>query len=284
MRKFTRILAATLIGAGLMFGAARAETLVDRAEVQQVDPVARVMAAARVADLMNVVVTEGARHGMGLERSLFPGKGGGAWASAVSAIQSPERLIPMIGNALRERLSEEDATRVAAFLGGDLGARIVAREVDVRRRLLTGGGERQSMSRSSETKGDRPALIEEMIRRLDLLDSNVLGGLNANLAFYRGLGDGGALQKRLTEREMIAMVRGQEEGVRQSMMTWLRDYMTLAYQPFTEDELRRYIAFAETDAGRRYTSAMFAGFGAVFERTSYDLGQAAARFIAHEAI
>jgi len=285
MKKLTRVLAATLLGCGLAYGAAQAEpTTIMEVDV---DPVEEVLRAAQVEAVMQVVATEGARHGLRLEGSLFPGRGGGAWATAVSVIQSPERLLSLIDDTLRQELSPQDVIAVTAFLDGDLGARIIASEVEARRHMLDGTIEADAKTASEMLLAEgtaRAMLIDEMMSRLDLVETNVSGGLNANFAFYKGLGDGGALSRRLTESEMIAMVWQQESAVREATQSWLRGYLTLAYTPFSEEELRRYIAFAETDAGRRYTAAMFTGYGRVFETTSYDLGRAAARFIAQDAI
>ena len=63
---------------------------------------------------------------------------------------------------------------------------------------------------------------------------------------------------------------------------WLQDYLTLAYAPLSDTDLREYLAFTRSAPGRRYMAAMFQGFGRVFEATSYDLGRAAAEFMTHE--
>lgn len=235
--------------------------------------------AAHVDRLMQVIATEGARHGVELEASLFPGRGGAGWRRAVSAIQGPERLASIVGDALRRDLAPDDATAATAFLDSDLGRRIVAREVDARQSMLI-----DADSGPVSADAGRGALIAEMIERLDLIEANVSGGLNANLAFYRGLSDGGALKKRLTEREMIAMVWQQEGQMRETASVWLQDYLNRAYAPLSDDDLRGYLAFAETVPGRRYSAALLSGFGAVFERTSYDLGRAAALYMTQQQL
>lgn len=284
MRMTIRIMATALLGIGLGYGASWAE---ERAPQEvRTDAIGTIMSAVRIEALMQVVATEGARHGMSLEKALFAGQGGRDWARVVSAIQTPERLVPIIASALRTQLSPADAEAVAAFYSGDLGGRIVMREVEARRDMLDGAVETGASEAAALAAlgTDRAMLIDEIIDGMDLVDSNVSGGLNANFAFYRGLGDGGALHRRMTESEMIAMVWNQESAVRTATAKWLRGYLTLAYAPFSDAELRTYMSFTQTPAGRRYLAAMFAGFGEVFETTSYDLGIAAARFIVQDTI
>jgi hypothetical protein len=275
---------ATFVAVAFLGGtAAIAETDPPAAEVIAAHE--RLMRAAQLEPLMQIVATEGARHGLGLEASLFPGRGGAAWGSAVAAIQAPERLTRRLSDIITAALPSDAAADVATFLSQGPGARVVAREVTARREMLDGAVEAEAKRVSAAARAERDpraALIDEVIDALDLVAANVSGGLNANFAFYRGLGDGGALKARLTESEMLAMVWGQEETVRRSTEDWLRSYLDRAYAPLPEDDLRDYLDFAESSAGKRYFSAMFAGFGTVFEETSYELGRAAAAFMVAE--
>ncbi|WP_298431872.1 hypothetical protein [uncultured Jannaschia sp.] len=287
MKTSTRILATLACGMGLMVAAARADTPPTEPQLEafEADAFAQLMVAAQAEPLMQIVATEGARHGLGLEASLFPGRGGAAWRQVVSTIQAPDRLVPLLAKALRSELAPEDAAAAARFLNDGAGARVVEREIVARRQMLDSDVEaeaRQASAAAFENGTARAELIGEMIQALDLVTVNVSGGLNANYAFYRGLGDGGALKSRLTESEMIAMVWAQETQVRRSIRGWLQGYLSLAYAPLSDDELRDYLAFTKTAPGRRYMSAMFQGFGSVFETTSYELGLAAAKFIAQQ--
>ncbi|MEM9797004.1 MAG: hypothetical protein AAF919_10965 [Pseudomonadota bacterium] len=288
MTKRDRLFTAMLCSVAILGGGAQAQTAAPGPSTVSTagpvapaaGPIAALIEAARMEPLMRVVATEGARHGLGLEATLFPGKGGDSWSRAVSQIQSPDRLLPILRESLRTELRQEDMATVTSFLTGDLGQRIVQREVVARREMLDRQVEAEAKKTSAalwKDGADRAALIEEMIDTLDLVTVNVSGGLNANFAFYRGLADGGALKKRLTEREMLAMVWSQEDDVRRATRNWLRAYLTLAYAPLVDQDLRDYVDFAMTSAGRRYMAATFRGFGNVFEQTSYDLGRAAAQ-------
>lgn len=248
-------------------------------------PLAPLLDAAQIDQLMQIVATEGARHGLGLEASLFPGRGGDAWAFIVGQIQSPERMAAGLTQVLAEELSEDDLSASMAFLTSGPGTRIVAREVATRLEMLDGAIEEEAKRVSTALRAADPvrtALIDELLQSLDLLGANVSGGLNANFAFYRGLDDGGAMTARLSEGEMLAMVWSQEEAVRSATRDWLLAYLTRAYAPLDMADLQDYLTFASTPAGKRYFAAMFAGFGAVFEETSYELGRAAARFMAQD--
>ncbi|WP_371153989.1 hypothetical protein [Jannaschia sp. 2305UL9-9] len=235
-----------------------------------------------IGPLMQVVATEGARHGRSLEGQLFPGKGGADWDRTVARIQSPARLEHLVRESLNTMLREDDRTAARAFFESKLGQRIAAREVDARRAMLdqdVEGGARLASTALHDQLTPRAVLIEDLIEGLDLLSANVSGGLNANLAFYRGLLDGGAMSDDMDEAGLLSLVLSQEDDIRAATQTWLRAYMMLAYAPLSDDELGAYLAFGQTDAGRRFNAAMFEGFGRVFEATSYDLGREAARIM-----
>ena len=80
----------------------------------------------------------------------------------------------------------------------------------------------------------------------------------------------------LDEAEMLADVAQQQEEIAQDTRGWLYGYLLLAYSPLENAELDRYIAFAQSDAGRSLNTALFEGFGTAYEDVSYALGRAVA--------
>ena len=285
-----KLIVGLLCGATLLGGAAWAaggpERRMPSASARAAEATGRVEAlfgAAQLGPLLQIIATEGARHGLGLEASLFPGRGGDAWRRAVAAIQSPDRLRAVVASVLTEELRGADLSSALAFYATALGEKVAAREVASRRAMLDADVEAGAVRASMRLdESDRARLVSELISTLDLVTANVSGGLNANLAFYRGLGDGGALVRGLTEREMLLMVWDQEDEIRAATSRWLRAHLTLAYAPLSDGELRDYIAFSASAAGRRLSAATIAAFGRVFEDTSYELGLAAARFLTVE--
>ena len=274
----------TMAGTAAQAGEAGRQVAPRATQVRADAPMAeRLVDLARLGPLIQVVATEGARHGVGLEDALFPGRGGEAWARTVARIQSPERLVGALEETLAAELARPAMEAAVDFYATDLGARIAEREVTARRAMLDATVEADAMAAAELLDADqdgRAALVRELIDTLDLVTANVSGGLNANYAFYRGLGDGGAMRSRMTESEMLAMVWGQEADVRRATSKWLDAYLTLAYAPLSEEELRGYIDFVATAEGRKLSAALFTGFGRIFEETSYALGREAARFMA----
>jgi hypothetical protein len=174
---------------------------------------------------------------------------------------------------------------LTAFYDSDLGRRIAEGEIAARQAFLEPGVEEAARERArleAAEASDRIALLSEFIAVNDLVERNVSGALNSNFAFYRGLADGGAFETDIPEDLMLTEVWGQEAEIRSDTTEWLYAYQMLAYDDLSDAEMGRYIAMSETRAGQALNAALFQAFDVLFERISYDLGQAAATFIAGE--
>lgn len=236
--------------------------------------------------ILEVMSAEGIAGGPEMEADMFPGRGGAAWAAVVAGIYSADRMARDFEAALPlDRLTPEHIDTLRAFYATDIGARVAAGELAARQSFLQPGVEEAAgelaASRAAEDH-PRIALLTEFIAVNDLVELNVSGALNSNFAFYRGLSDGGAFAQPIPEDLMLTEVWGQEAEIRADLTEWLYAYQTLAYDDLEDAQLRAYIDLTATEAGQALNAALFAGFAALFDSISYDLGVAAAHFISGE--
>jgi hypothetical protein len=120
-------------------------------------------------------------------------------------------------------------------------------------------------------------LIFEYVETGDMLNRNVASALNSNVQFMQGLVDGKMLD--MTEDQILSDVSADLEEVRADSAGWLYGFLLMAYHPLDDAELRSYIDFSRSDAGKALNTALFSGFGAAYEDISYALGRAVARNI-----
>ena len=175
--------------------------------------------------------------------------------------------------------AEADLLAIEAFFGSAQGQRILQLEIEARRALLDQSVEDAAKVGWEDLQADGKARADQLRRFAqvnDLIESNVMGALNANLAFYRGLATSSSFGKEMPEDQMLSDVWEQEPSIRQETEDWLYPFLSLAYQPLPDADLDAYTAFSETPAGKRMNAALFAAFDAVFTKISYDLGVAAA--------
>lgn len=236
--------------------------------------------ALRIGEVMEVMRDEGLEYGETLESDMFPGGGGAAWQSKVSGIYDADAMVATFNDSLSDALAGDGDTaqRAAEFFASPLGQRVVQLEIEARRALLNDAAEDAAQLAWADMEAEddpRAALIRRFAEVNDLIESNVTGALNSNLAFSRGLA-GAGLMGEMPQDEMLAEVWSQEDAVRTETEEWLYPYLALAYRPLSDAELTQYIDFSATPEGQRLNRALFAAFAVLFERISTDLGAAAA--------
>jgi hypothetical protein len=290
----SRKLFAVLPVAALVLGGALA-TAPDRAEAQgasgaplaeRAPHVVEMLEALRLYEVLGIMATEGVEAAISLEGDLFPGAGGAAWAAEANRINGADRLTALFEDAFPvDLMTEEHAAQVTSFFSAEPGTRIAAAEVAGRRAFLEPGVEElanEAFRAAIAEEDPRVDLLTEFIETNDLVERNVSGALNSNFAFYRGLSDGGAFEVEVPEELMLAEVWGQEPEVRRDTIEWLYSFQLSAFAGLSDADIEAYTALSTTEAGEALNAALFAAFDEVFTQLSYELGDAAAGFIAGE--
>jgi hypothetical protein len=171
----------------------------------------------------------------------------------------------------------ETVEAATAFFASPIGERALSLELAARMALQDEAVEaaaERAYADLAAANPERQALIDEFVSVNDLVESNVMGALNANLSFLRGLADSGGEAFAMPEADMLAQVWATEPEVRDEMVGWVFPFLTLAYQPLSDADLQAYIAFSKTPAGQRVNAAMFQAYDALFDEISRDLGRA----------
>lgn len=242
-----------------------------------------------MGDIMAVMREEGLEYGKTLSSEMFPDQSGAQWDAVVALIYDSATMRSRFDAALAQALvgAEPELEEIENFFGSEQGQNILRLEIEARRALLDSELEDAAKLAWEDLRaegGPRVEKLTQFVEANDLIESNVMGAMNANLAFYRGLSESGAFPQEMTEDQMLSDVWGQEPDVRAETTDWLFPFLSLAYRPLTDEDLSAYIAFSETPAGQKMNSALFAAYDAVFTRISYDLGRAAAKQMQGEDI
>lgn len=242
-----------------------------------------------IPGVIAVMRDEGIDYGRTLSEEMFDGEGGPGWEAAISAIYDPERMRRTFDAALIEALAGDTAAVAATteFFGTERGATILSLELEARRALLDEAVEEAAMIAVQELQEKGDPRYDRLVRFAeanDLIEANVMGALNANLAFYKGIVAAGAFPGGMPEDEMLAEVWAQEDSVRAETESWLYPFIGLAYQPLSDEDLDAYIAFSESPEGQRLNRALFVAFDALFVEVSTALGRETGRRIGGQDI
>lgn len=240
------------------------------------DEIDRLMTALHFEETVDIMRAEGLRYGGDVGEEMLSVAEQARWDRVVNGVYDAGRMLDKVQTKFAEAMDGADTGPLLAFFEGQ-GAEIVALEIAGRRALLDDGTEEAAEARFAELAAAGAPIVDKvttLIADSDLIERNVAGALNANLVFYRGLADGGGLD--LSEEEMLAEIWAQEPEMREETRDWMQAYLTMAYQPLSQEVLDAYIALYRSPEGRHLNRALFAAFDAMYEELSYQLGLATA--------
>ncbi|MBL9059315.1 MAG: hypothetical protein JNK88_04740 [Mangrovicoccus sp.] len=246
-----------------------------------------ILAAMQTEALLAVLQDEAVRAGEDLAETMMPGRPVAGWSQTVERINAPSRTGPILGRSFAEALESRHAGAILDYLEAPLGRRIVGLELSAREALRDPSvqdavlADYDEMRREGDPRADQ---IDAFIKVNDLIDANVVGALNANAAFLKGMGAAASddAADRLSEADILTQVWQQEPELRAETEDWVRAFVALAYQPLSDAELADYLAFTGTPAGQAMNRALFAAFDTLFVATSYQTGEALGRWIGSE--
>ena len=252
------------------------------ASPDEIDRLARLIG---VDDLIAIVREEGIVQGEELREGMFPDASAARWTELLEQVYHTDRLRDKFQSRFALELREADIAPLLEYFASEDGKRVIQLEIDARRAIMEPDVEdvaRHVYLERAVDGGPRIDLLESFVATNDFIEFNVMGAMNASLAFFRGLADGGAVE--MTEDDILRQVWGQEADIRQDSTEWLYGYMLMAYEPLGDGDLQKYVDLADTNAGRSLNLALFAGFDAMFDEVSYTLGRVAAGFMAGDDI
>ena len=147
----------------------------------------------KIDALIAVMRSEGLANGKDMEADLFPGQGGAAWGVVLSRVYDTTRLHAIFDAALAKALQDDPTTQQAMrdFFGAPLGQHILALEIDARKTLLDDKATEAAAQLWGRTLNGRPTARRRSTALPRSTESNVIGALNGNLAFYRGMNAAG---------------------------------------------------------------------------------------------
>ncbi|PIE15251.1 MAG: hypothetical protein CSA68_07885 [Rhodobacterales bacterium] len=253
------------------------------AALAQQNPQSRaLMQAMQIEQLLSLLHDEGLIYGQKLDEQLLQGRGGADWAHIVAQLYDPALIQNGFEHHFQAGLGDQPLDQMLAFYQSPLGQQIVASELSARRAFLdpeTEARSRRHFAEMVQAGEDRVQLLQELVERGDLLDYNLSNTMNARYAFNLGLVQGGAFERDITQEDILRNTWQDQDRIGHDIRQWLFAYLALAYEPLSDAQLRRYIAFCNSGPGRALNRAQFEAYDAVFKQVSQALGLAAAPFL-----
>lgn len=239
---------------------------------------------------LEIVALEGVTQGRELGSDLLGNPADPAWLQALARVYDAGRIQQIYDASLAEALAADPGLvdAVAPFLSSPLGGRILELEVEARRTVIDEGAKAaagRGFARIKAEEGERLALLERLVVAADMVESNVMSGLNGNLAFLKAMAMANPEEAgELDERSLLALVWENEPKIRADVIDFLYPVMALAYAPLSDVELGRYVSFMESPEGRRLTRVLTLTFEAVMQDLADQLGTEAGRAVSGQVL
>ena len=245
----------------------------------------KLLDALGTSEMIALMRDEGVDYGDEIGDEMLPAGATTAWKTQVSRIYDTGKMRASVEQHFAAALEGVDLEPLQSFFDTEGGKQIVALELSARAALMDDAIEaaaKEQFRMYERANDDAFVLVDEFVEAGDLLEANVVGALNSNIMFYRGLVEGGVF--KMSENEIIADVWSQETETRSETRDWLYAFLIMAYAPLEPGQLEAYTELSKTPEGIALTRALFAGFDTMYADISYALGLAAAREMSAEEI
>ena len=266
-------LRAPLVAAALIcFGFAQPVLAASEAEL---DTLYEAIGTPRLLEIMRA---EGLDQSRELGTDMF-GARGEDFVGMAGRIYDTGRMGETFRAEFDDALADVDVTPLLTFFASDRGRQIVSLELSAREALTDSGIEEvaeEAAERLPDENPARRALLETFVDTNNLVDLNVMGAMNASVAYYQGLVSAG--NGDLSEGQILSEVWSQEPEIRADTVTWIYAYLGFAYDPLEDGDIEAYIEMSSSPAGKALNRALFEGFDDVFNEISYLLGRATVTF------
>ncbi|MCA0043910.1 hypothetical protein [Celeribacter litoreus] len=266
------------VGAGLFLGASGAFADVTGPTQVQIDAL---MDVILFDEVVHVLADEGqsmaddfVAAGYGVPKQ--------AWEVMLTRLYDTDVMTRAFADEMAAALKGCDVEKMLSFYESDLGNRIAHLELETRKTLSSEDAQMAAgdawASIDPETK--RATLIEDYVTVNDLVDMNVVGAMNSDIAYYQGLWSAGfTLDENMSDDDILREIWASEPEVRADVAEWVYGFSTVAYSQLSDEEFENYVEFSRTEAGQELNTALFAAFDAVYEHISRGLGAGTAKVL-----
>ncbi len=232
-----------------------------------------------IGGVIDIMRAEGIAYGAELRGSSLPGGGSQGWDATISRIYDTDRMTEQVRARFVEEIGDTDVGPLIEFFSTDAGRELIILELSAREAMTDEAVEDAAKDAFREVdadpRSDRLKQIDAFVAVNDLVDANVVGALNAQFQFYRGLVDAGGAE--LGDEDILRDVWEQEAETRTDTREWVYGFLLLAYKPVEDKVLDEYIRLSGTEAGEALNRALFASFDVMYADISYALGLALGR-------
>ncbi len=175
-----------------------------------------------------------------------------------------------VSRHIREKLSENDMSAVLKWLTSPLGKKITKLEEEA------SGPEAdkkiQEMSAEVKKNPDRAALLSKLDNAVKATDVGVNITINLQVAFILAVTSGMPAEERPSVDDILREVSKGREQLQKTVRQETLEGFFYTYRSLSDAQIKEYIAFAESDPGKRYHAVSSEGLNTAMMQAGFALG------------
>lgn len=179
--------------------------------------------------------------------------------------------------SLADHLDAATVAKTQAFLGSDLGKRMVAADVALANLGEANIDKVMNGQLSAPSTPKRDVIFEKLERATHSTESTVQTFLSMGRAVAVGTAIGSGLDPVAVEQRARKSGEASRASLEENMRVPMQRFMTYGYRDLSDSDLKHLLAYLESPGGKRYVTAynaaMDAGFDAMGKRTGEQLGE-----------
>ncbi|HEY9033805.1 MAG TPA: DUF2059 domain-containing protein [Pseudomonadales bacterium] len=194
-----------------------------------------------------------------------------ALSDTMMTIFSAERLKQQTAQYLATTLDKADIEQVLDWLNSPLGRRITRLEVDSS--APESMADMQAMLPVLMQDSQRLALMADLDRATMASEATVSMMLSIQKAMLSGMMSNAPADEQMSEADIDQLLANLRPQIEAQYREFVTASMLYTYRVLEEDDIRRYIAFADSAAGRHYHSAAIGAISQAMSEASQALGK-----------
>ena len=240
----------------------------------------RIYNVLKFDELLKEIYEEGIISAQEIQKDSNSGEISKVWEKRIRKIYSVDSMKEFFLFELSKIDLSLESNEAIKFYESVLGQKIVNSELDSRKILRDEKKKIEASKTIRQLKYFKPArykLYSDIIISNNFIEENVASAMNSNLAFYLGYAQSKPSEsKQFLKAEMISQIWQNESETRKRMTDWVFNFSAISFERFSENELKSYLSFSNSNEGKLFNSSINYIFDKLFKSQSYNLGQALA--------
>ena len=186
---------------------------------------------------------------------------------------APDRMRRIIAREIDRNLGVEDEAKMLAFLDSDLGKRATRLEEQASTPEMMKEAQENAAAYFLQVPGARVAKLMRLARAVEIGDASASMMINVAAALAYGAAVSAPNGDEREAKELRKQLQAKKPEMAEAMYQYFVKFFAYIYRPLSDEDLDRYIEFAQTPAAKHFTQVTQKAFNVAFEDGALEAGR-----------